>query len=293
MNAERSYPAKLLLFGEYTVLSGSRALALPLSRWQGILKKATSTPDQDLLYFSNYLEDKKLFPDELRQRFRQAIEEGLYFESNIPRGYGAGSSGALCAAIYDRFFADKADVGDILTLRQTLAAMEGCFHGTSSGMDPLVSLMNTPVLHEMDDYHVLPNLERPEGLQIFLLDSGTQRTTDNLVIQYVQWTVQESFQINCLRPLVQSVDHAISFLLDAHMTAFWEHLKLISQLQYDYFKPMITENISSIWGACLQHTEVAIKLCGAGGGGFYLGFTKSGLDIKALVGDNFGVLQVA
>ena len=28
---------------------------------------------------------------------------GLYFESTIPQGFGIGSSGALCAAIYDRY----------------------------------------------------------------------------------------------------------------------------------------------------------------------------------------------
>ncbi len=291
MNAERSYPAKLLLFGEYTILSGSRALAVPLSRWQGILKKETSTPDQDLLQFSYYLDDRKLFPDESRQRFRQAIEDGLSFESNIPRGYGAGSSGALCAAIYDRFFADTADVGDVLTIRQSLAAMEGCFHGTSSGMDPLVSLMNAPVLREMDDYHILPNLKQPEGLQIFLLDSGTQRTTDNLVKQYVQWTSQVHFQINCLRPLVQSVDHAISFFIDAHLPAFWEHLKLISELQFRFFKPMITDTISSIWEHTLPHPEIALKLCGAGGGGYYLGFANEETDILSIIGDDAQLIR--
>ena len=35
------------------------------------------------------------------------ISDGMYFDSSIPRGYGVGSSGALVAAIYDRYSLDK------------------------------------------------------------------------------------------------------------------------------------------------------------------------------------------
>lgn len=293
MKSDNSYPAKLFLFGEYTVLSGSRALALPLQLWQGKLKSGSTSPDPHLVSLTHYLREHRVFAEASIEKLRLAVGKGLYFESNIPQGYGVGSSGALCAAIYEQFFADRENVPTISAIRESLAAMEGHFHGQSSGMDPLVSLMQAPVLRESDIYHVLHQLQWPEGLRVFLIDSGQQRTTDQLVHQYMGWTTQESFKIYRLRPLIQSVDHAISLLMAAHVSAFWAHLKLISQLQYEYFQPMITPDISSLWESSLHHSEVAIKLCGAGGGGYYLGFAKSDSEIKTVVGDKFRVLQIA
>jgi mevalonate kinase len=39
----------------------------------------------------------------------------MYFDSSIPQGYGVGSSGALVAAIYDRYAQDKITVLENLT----------------------------------------------------------------------------------------------------------------------------------------------------------------------------------
>lgn len=38
------------------------------------------------------------------------LQEGMYFDSSIPRGYGVGSSGAIVAAIYDKYAEDKITV---------------------------------------------------------------------------------------------------------------------------------------------------------------------------------------
>jgi mevalonate kinase len=43
------------------------------------------------------------------------VETGMYFDSSIPQGYGVGSSGALVAAIYDRYAQDKITVLENLT----------------------------------------------------------------------------------------------------------------------------------------------------------------------------------
>ena len=36
--------------------------------------------------------------------FNSDIDDGLYFKSSIPLGYGVGSNGALVAATYDKYF---------------------------------------------------------------------------------------------------------------------------------------------------------------------------------------------
>ena len=37
------------------------------------------------------------------ERLDADLEKGMYFDSSIPMGYGVGSSGAIVAAIYDRY----------------------------------------------------------------------------------------------------------------------------------------------------------------------------------------------
>jgi mevalonate kinase len=73
----------------------------------------------------------------------------MYFDSSIPQGYGVGSSGALVAAIYDKYAQNKITVLENLTREKLLelkiffSQMES-FHGKSSGLDPLNSYLSIP-----------------------------------------------------------------------------------------------------------------------------------------------------
>jgi mevalonate kinase len=225
-----------------------------------------------------YLEERDLFEDAARKLFKEAVERGLSFDSQIPRGYGVGSSGAVCAAVYAEYLATEAEHEDVVESREAMAAMEGYFHGQSSGMDPLVSLKGVPVLREAGNYHLLPPVKWPDGLIPFLIDSGVARRTGDLVQAYHVLTRNEDFRRSCLQPLVQSVDHAISFFIDAHVPAFWEHLQLISQLQLQYFTQMIPQAVLAIWRQTASSDKICLKLCGAGGGGFFLGLAKTEQD---------------
>lgn len=280
MKENHLFPAKLLLFGEFTVLNGSMALAIPLSLWNGKLKTRAGDPDSRLLSFVDYLDQHRIFSPDAREVFRSAINSGLYFDSDIPQGYGLGSSGALCAAVYDRFFNEGSD--DLPEIKHILSSMEAYYHGTSSGMDPLISLKHAPILREHNSYQILPSIRWPEDLQVFLVDSGIARSTGSLVDQYIQWSTQEAYRLNCIRPLVHCVNHAISFFLERDVPKFRQHLQLISDLQFQFFAPMIPENISALWKSLQGHPDIVLKLCGAGGGGYFLGFAKSGTDIARL-----------
>jgi mevalonate kinase len=44
----------------------------------------------------------------------------MYFDSSIPQGYGVGSSGALVAAIYDKYAQNKITVLENLTREKLL-----------------------------------------------------------------------------------------------------------------------------------------------------------------------------
>jgi mevalonate kinase len=48
------------------------------------------------------------------------VNGGMYFDSSIPQGYGVGSSGALVAAIYDKYATNKITVLENLTREKLL-----------------------------------------------------------------------------------------------------------------------------------------------------------------------------
>ena len=111
--------SKILLFGEYGIIKDSRGLSIPYNFFKGALKTAdplkgaARESNENLRRFATYLETvSREFPDtgfDL-DRLRDDLDAGLYFDSSIPQGYGVGSSGALVAAIYDRYARKEAMV---------------------------------------------------------------------------------------------------------------------------------------------------------------------------------------
>ena len=265
---ERNYPAKLLLFGEYVLLLGAPALAVPLTafsgRWtrleepnpyrQKMLDFAASPPLNAITGLDTAL-------------FRHEVEQGLYFESNIPTGYGLGSSGAFCAAVYDRYMSQPTD--NLALLKYQLAQMEGFFHGNSSGIDPLTSYLNSPVL-------ITENSQVEQAVQaswgqkapiVFLLDSTLPRRSQPLI----DWFLEQ-----------QKTRQFAQFLENQYLFEFWQSLHQISQMQWERFVPMIPSTVKEVWERSLSHQQYTLKICGAGGGGFVLGFTRDRSMLKDL-----------
>jgi len=86
-----------------------------------------------------------------------AIEKGLIFKSSIPLGYGLGSSGALTAAAFDKFYTDKnLDLPELKTL---LARSENFLHGNSSGLDPLTIYLDQVLIVEGDRIETIPDFD--------------------------------------------------------------------------------------------------------------------------------------
>ena len=135
--------SKILLFGEYGIIEDSKGLSIPYNFFNGALKITENhTPESKksnliLLEFCEFLKDVEDLNLDL-DLFKQHISKGLYFDSSIPRGYGVGSSGALVAAIYDKYSNNKITVLENLTrekllvLKSIFSKMESYFHGTSS-----------------------------------------------------------------------------------------------------------------------------------------------------------------
>ena len=67
-------------------------------------------------------------------------------------------------------------------------------------------------------------------------------------------------------------NQCIQFLRKGDKERFFSSLKELSVLQFEYFREMILPEYESVWMQGLESGEFYLKLCGAGGGGYLLGF---------------------
>jgi len=287
----KKYPAKLLLLGEYTVILGSRALAIPFPRFLGQWKSTDQKIDERLLDLLNYIKEERSLSNQFKiKELEQEIKKGLKFNSNIPLGYGLGSSGSLCAAIYDHFAIEKEE--DLTSLKAILARLESHFHGSSSGVDPLICYLQKAALLEGQRVQVLDQFQLPKTTnnQLFLLDIGFARKTENLISWFMQQCEQKHYHQQIESTLIPAVENGIAVLLQSDPTSLLEFVHEISHFQWRYFQPMIPKEIQTLWLDGLSSNWFKLKLCGAGGGGFFMGVTNDFEQLQQY--SNFDILPI-
>jgi len=277
----KKYPSKILLFGEHIVNRGAQALAMPYPVFGGSWRYAHDLAQQQNLralseHLQNLNQNNNLLCHLDLDAFQKQLNEGLYFASNIPVGYGLGSSGALCAAIYDRFCLEKISPNEAEhfgELRSALAQMESFFHGTSSGTDPLICYLNQPVLIQPSGKIEMVTLPRTAPLTFFLLDTQISRRTSPLVQYFLRRCEDEAFADRVERELVKPTNSAIANLRHANWGALFNDMLAISRFQMEALPAMTPDHFHAVWTQGLQGNLYRLKLCGAGGGGFILGCT--------------------
>ncbi|HOY17773.1 MAG TPA: hypothetical protein PLC89_10780 [Haliscomenobacter sp.] len=286
-----TFSSKLLLFGEHTVLQGSAALALPLPLFQGEWAWAETENAASLQrnlpawcqYLTKQQAEGKLETKLDLPRFADELQAGLYFRSNIPDGYGTGSSGAVCAALYARYALppiDQEDAARYPELKRILGQMESFFHGASSGTDPLIIYLDRPVLLSEDGkIESIPLPAWPQaasGWQFFLLDTGQSRSTSQWVNLFLERCKVSAYQEQVKTQLIPVTEEAIRLFQQAQWPELYGNWQQISALQQQLLEPMIPPAFKKLWEQGLEAGHYALKLCGAGGGGFLLGMGKTG-----------------
>lgn len=265
MVLSKSYSAKVLLFGEYTIISGGMALSMPCDMYSG--RWAEAAPNEQIGSFLAYL---KTIEGYNQEKLNNAIQKGLIFKSTIPLGYGLGSSGALTAAAFDEFYTNKNL--NLPELKSILAKSENFFHGNSSGLDPLTIYLNQALIVEGDRIEAIPELELQN--KFGLIDSGQTRNTKTLVSYYSQQLQDPDFSGAVVRLNILN-EQAITAIISQDQD-LKPIMAQISQLQFDFFQHMIPDSVRDIWKAGLESEEYFMKLSGAGGGGFFLVFGDYG-----------------
>ena len=271
MQISNFFYSKLLLYGEYTVTLGSGALAMPFSGFAGSwdFNDARDVNIEGLHRLATFLRnDADLSNMYDIKRFMHDIENGLKFVSDIPTGYGLGSSGALIAAFYDRYC--NTPTKDLVQLKSILGSTESAFHGASSGLDPLVSYLNRGILIDESGVIELIDLDIND-YGYFLIDTGISRQTEHYVDIFRQKLYQSDVFADAVRQLSEKNKKAINACIVHDKDTLWQSTKNISKLQTRHFEEMIPTQFMELWVQGLQSDAYTLKLCGAGGGGMILG----------------------
>jgi len=306
-NQPKTYYAKILLFGEYSVIKNSMALTIPYSHFNGELSflNTEKYTDYDFAKHSNkklynfwgYI--KKLIAQQKldfqfdTDQFARDLEKGLYFESSIPEGYGVGSSGALIAALFERYGKQQVNgtshnySGKSMSqLKQEMALLESYYHGTSSGIDPLNAFIKKPLLFTGNGEVQIVNINLPThnpDFAVFLINSGQKGKTSPLVNIFLEKTESTGESRIDAQHLNALTNNAIQSIIEGKNQSFFNNLSRLSAYQLDHFSPMIPDGFRTLWRKGLESGNYYLKLCGSGGGGFILGFTDDFPSVRKIM----------
>ena len=285
--------SEILLFGEYGIIQDSKGLSIPYNFYNGALKTDENPSEEaissngHLKRFVAHLKNLEIEQPDLVQfdlvTLEADVTNGMYFDSSIPQGYGVGSSGALVAAIYDKYAQNKITVLENLTreklleLKTIFSQMESFFHGKSSGLDPLNSYLSIPILiNSKDNIEAtgIPTQSLDGKGAVFLIDSGIVGETAPMVNIFMENLKDQGFRNMLKTQFVKYTDSCVENFLGGDMKSLFANTKKLSKVVLSHFKPMIPEEFHAIWQKGIDTNDYYLKLCGSGGGGYILGFTE-------------------
>jgi mevalonate kinase len=210
-------------------------------------------------------------------RLENDLDNGLFFNSSIPQQYGLGSSGALVAALFGKY-AFPSNLGNNLSpeiLKANFAVLESFYHGRSSGLDPLISYLNKPILIDPAKQIMPVDFDlQNSGLAVALIDTKTTGATGPLVKHFIDLFNLPEFARAFEEQFIPANNGCIESLLNGDKQNFFLHLGKLVRFQVYHFHEMIPAGFHRI--ISFAHCEkVYIKLLGSGGGGFLLAFAES------------------
>lgn len=279
------FNSKLLLFGEYGLMYDAMALSVPFPEFSGYLDLDSGhTHPESTLEIRKFYEHLKSGDTSQQLRFAFDLERlehdlgrRLFFNSGIPQQYGVGSSGALVAALFSRYAACTVPENELIpeVLKVDFSLLEGYFHGRSSGLDPLISFLNKPLLIDSQKAIHTVRFEWAEtGLSVALIDTLTTGATGPLVQHFIDRLSVPEFGKAFETQFIPANNDCIRFLLDNSRDAFFLDLEQLICFELQYFRRMIPGDFHTVISGALAE-KVYIKLLGSGGGGFLLAFAES------------------
>ncbi len=272
------YYSKVILFGEYSMIFDATALMIPLTKFSAQWRFASHldasggvASNASLQRFADYLSTVNVVKDIIDiQRLNHDLHFNLFLESNVPSGYGLGSSGTLVAAVYDGYAKKKMD--DLLQLKMLFGKMESYFHGSSSGIDPLQCYLGKPFKITPEGVQLLSDDFLKNGIRICLIDTKIKSNTKPLVDHFKQQREDAEFLSRFQSEYVPCVTSCIDSMIQDDTNLFFKSLKQLTKRQTEFLRPMITDNMLDLFTSDYEF-NFGVKISGSGGGGYVLGFT--------------------
>jgi mevalonate kinase len=266
-----NYPSKIILFGEYLILTGGKAISIPYFPFS-IHKTAIAKSNKPFyINLLNFILANPIFENRISPKFKNEIDTGLHYTSTIPTGYGLGSSGALTANIYADYILEKKT--QLQELKAELAAIENFFHQQSSGLDPLTSYIQKPILIQGNEIEIDFSIHHLG--KFFLYDSGIKRNAKSAIGHFKTLSEDLGFHEE-LKPLGVINNRIVDAMIAGEDIR--KDMRSLSELQYTIFADFIPDTVKPIWRTGLGNDEYYMKLCGAGMGGMFLVYSDAKLD---------------
>ena len=272
-----SFNSKILLFGEYGIMHDSNALSIPYKKFNGSLSKSDHLSEDQKISNRNieslyeYIIQEDYLNDIINSdNLKEEIDSGLYFDSNIPIGSGLGSSGALVSSIISRY--SKFDLKSFSNseIKKIMSLVESKFHGNSSGFDPAVSYFNKPMLYSNQKIKLIERIAFKD-FKVYIIDSQIDSSTKKMIKVFEDKISKSEFRLFFNSKFINNTNQCIDHLINTSKL-FRDSVKELSNDTLHNFQEMIPEKLKNKWKEGIKNDSYYMKLCGSGGGGFFLAY---------------------
>ncbi len=272
-----SFNSKILLFGEYAIMHDSNALSIPYKKFNGSLSKSNHLSEDQKISNRNieslykYIIQEDYLNDIINSdNLKEEIDSGLYFDSNIPIGSGLGSSGALVSSIISRY--SKVDLKSFSNseIKKIMSLVESKFHGNSSGFDPAVSYFNKPMLYSNQKIKLIERIAFKD-FKVYIIDSQIDSSTKKMIKVFEDKISKSEFRLFFNSKFINNTNQCINHLINTSKL-FRDSVKELSNDTLHNFQEMIPEKLKNKWKEGIKNDSYYMKLCGSGGGGFFLAY---------------------
>ena len=272
-----SFNSKILLFGEYGIMHDSNALSIPYKKFNGSLSKSNHLSEDQKISNRNieslykYIIQEDYLNDIINSdNLKEEIDSGLYFDSNIPIGSGLGSSGALVSSIISRY--SKVDLKSFSNseIKKIMSLVESKFHGNSSGFDPAVSYFNKPMLYSNQKIKLIERIPFKD-FKVYIIDSQIDSSTKKMIKVFEDKISKSEFRLFFNSKFINNTNQCINHLINTSKL-FRDSVKELSNDTLHNFQEMIPEKLKNKWKEGIKNDSYYMKLCGSGGGGFFLAY---------------------
>ena len=275
-SAEASACAKLILFGEHSVVYGYPAIAVPLTSLrlsitvQAARKDSVKAPGLVAADRQKLLESLSVARQQMRLSKAPLL---ITVSSQIPFRAGLGSSAAFSVALVRALARLTGKKLAAATVSQFAYELEKIYHGTPSGIDTTVSANEKPIFFIKGKPPQFIRLGSP--LPLIIANSGSHVATKKVVADVRQRMENNPRQHAILFEKIGSIAmHARGFLEQGELVMVGKLMSLNQELLMEL--GVSSPALDRLVAKAHAHGALGAKLSGAGRGGCIVALAQRG-----------------